>query len=207
MSYNIICDYGNYKEEIEGKELFEDFAQNKAKEYRKLYPNDGDIHHKIMWHHDEGEALDTEITCYNRLKDSGLTPKFISGEILCKLKAYDEDAYSIDTIALVKTEKCGKSLLELYIPKELHKECGGPGEYIHNNGNPREYLRDYFPEKYIPSHIYDQVIDILMTLKDKYGIEHDDIHPGNFLQKDDKVYVIDFSCVTCKFLCKKLSYE
>jgi len=196
MTYTIKCYYGNKIEEIIHDGSFDDFARKKVKEYKLFYKNDENYYHKIMWNYDEGESFDGEVRCYRMLKDSGLVPKYVEGKILCTLEASTGDYYEIIKIAMIKTETCGKSLLDLYIPKDLREKYCGPGEYIHHLDTIRDDIKYFFPEKYIPATVFDKVVKILNTLVKKYGIEHDDIHPGNFLEKDGKIYVIDFGCVS-----------
>jgi len=44
----------------------------------------------------------------------------------------------------------------------------------------------------IPSWIWDQIIHILTMLYEYEGIEYIDITPYNFIEKDNKVWIIDF---------------
>lgn len=47
-------------------------------------------------------------------------------------------------------------------------------------------------ERYIPIDIFNKVIARLRELADNYGVYHEDIHPGNFLEYQGEIYVIDF---------------
>ena len=44
----------------------------------------------------------------------------------------------------------------------------------------------------VPDHVWDQIRHILNTLFEEEGIEYIDISSYNFMEKDGKVYVIDF---------------
>ena len=44
----------------------------------------------------------------------------------------------------------------------------------------------------IPKWIWDEIRRMLLILLNAEGIEYIDITPYNFIQKDDKIYVIDF---------------
>jgi tRNA A-37 threonylcarbamoyl transferase component Bud32 len=44
----------------------------------------------------------------------------------------------------------------------------------------------------IPEHVWQQIHDIIYTLYNDAGIEYIDITPYNFIEVNDKVYIIDF---------------
>ena len=44
----------------------------------------------------------------------------------------------------------------------------------------------------IPTRIWDQIREMVKTLLDEEGIEYPDITPYNFIEKENKVYMIDF---------------
>lgn len=55
-------------------------------------------------------------------------------------------------------------------------------------------LADKYGEKIedIPQYIWDEIRNILKTLYDEENIEYVDITPYNFIEKEGKVYIIDF---------------
>jgi tRNA A-37 threonylcarbamoyl transferase component Bud32 len=44
----------------------------------------------------------------------------------------------------------------------------------------------------LPTHIWPQIQHIIKTLYEEIGIEYIDITPYNFIEHDDKIYIIDF---------------
>ena len=57
-----------------------------------------------------------------------------------------------------------------------------------------ECLADVYGEdaKDIPKWIWDEIRSMVTTLMDEEGIEYVDITPYNFIEKDNRVYMIDF---------------
>ena len=53
-------------------------------------------------------------------------------------------------------------------------------------------LADAYGDKKIPKRIWKQISRILATLLKKEGIEYIDITPYNFIEKEKKVFIIDF---------------
>lgn len=96
---------------------------------------------------------------------------------------HNQDDYTI-LVGIIVTEKCGTSVGELY------PDCigVGPGTYS------RDFLKNpedvYFPANSIPDFVRSQIVNIIEILFDK-GWSYDDIHGGNFLLKENKVYLID----------------
>jgi tRNA A-37 threonylcarbamoyl transferase component Bud32 len=54
-----------------------------------------------------------------------------------------------------------------------------------------ENLDDTYGEE-IPEEVWDEIRRIVRTLYEEEGIEYIDITPYNFIEKDGKIYVIDF---------------
>lgn len=103
----------------------------------------------------------------------------------------DEDRVEVvDLYACVLvTENCGVSIGELY------KGCIDEGPGTFSECFLKEGLVDqYFPKEVVPNHVRCQIVTILQTLLD-HGWSYGDIHGGNFLVKDDVVYIIDFECM------------
>lgn len=203
-SYKIICRYEDKSEEvIEYNDLFSKFAEEKVKHYESFYANDNNYHYKIRYYRtnkyfgeeDYRNSFKDEVKCYTILQDSGLVPKYIESKILCKLSTKDLPPNANIIITMIKTEKYGKSLFDLYIPKDLHQKYDIEGCFFQTN-NLKDYLKITFPEEYIPTSIIDKVIDILNILHEKYSIRCGNIHPYNFSEKDNKIYIINFPFVS-----------
>lgn len=58
----------------------------------------------------------------------------------------------------------------------------------------------------IPKKYWDQIRNILSTLLDEEGIVYIDITPYNFIEKNDKVYIIDFGHAYYHHSSKKLNW-
>src|SRR5690606_25459253 len=93
-------------------ECFDDFISERIQEYKLLYQNDEKYSYEILFNYDQGEAFNRSIGCYNILTNSGLTPKFIEGKILCIYNIPGN--YNYVTLAVIKTESCGNSLQSIY---------------------------------------------------------------------------------------------
>jgi len=172
-----------------------------AKKYEALYENTVEIFHKVNCHMDNFDSYLVEIDCMKKLEDSGFTPKLIDGQILAKVECIkyirEHRIASVYYITLTRMQNLNaKSLSELYIPENKRHKYLGPGTFMSANNDNLDDIKSLFPTKYIPSNVTDEVIRKLKILFEKYGIYHEDIHPGNFLELDGKIFVVDFECVT-----------
>ena len=58
----------------------------------------------------------------------------------------------------------------------------------------------------IPNHYWEQIRNILETLLYDEGIEYIDITPYNFIEKEDKIYIIDFGHAYYTNTSKKINW-
>lgn len=176
----------------------DDYVVAKVNQYKSERVDTIGNYTKISWYiDDEPTAYNTEIKCLRILANSGLTPKLITHSILLKVELIDGDElYAVRHVTSITTSYCGRSILELYFPADVRDEYCGPGVHVNDINNLEKDIIEYFPSQYVPVDIFNQIIQIIRTLYMTYKIEHDDIHAGNFCQMDDKIFVIDFDCVT-----------
>jgi len=71
----------------------------------------------------------------------------------------------------------------------IHNKC-----FIHMEDLESDCLADVYGEdpKEIPEWIWDQIRIMIRTLIEEEGIEYPDITPYNFIEKDNKIYMVDF---------------
>lgn len=81
-----------------------------------------------------------------------------------------------------------------FTPKILSTHCDDKYYYIEmENLNSMCIADKYGEEPYdIPKELWKQIKNIIQILYEKEGIEYIDITPYNFIEKNNKVYLIDF---------------
>ena len=104
----------------------------------------------------------------------------------------------------IKEVESGKASLEIelqtiaakygFSPKVLNVEGAGERTRIYMENLEEECLADKYGDDPadIPEWIWHEIRNILRILYEEEGIEYVDITSYNFIEKDGKVYVIDF---------------
>lgn len=138
------------------------------------------------------EAFQAEVSCYRDLEDSGLIPKLIDSDYLL-FRYYQEDISEFAELcsSWILFEKKGVSLLDTYFAEEEKQHFQGPSCCSRTLLNDEKSFLALFPKNKIPEDVRQQIWNILVQLK-RRGICHCDVHPGNFLIDQGKVFVIDF---------------
>ena len=142
-----------------------------------------------------------EVKVYSIVKDNRISPTIHhQGTIAtCEVFLQEED-FNITSrkyfITYLVMDKCGTSLDILYLPNNIAKNYLGPGCYIQRNGRIDDF-ESYFPQEYFPTKVVQGVLETLHKLKN-LGVYHEDIHPGNFLEHNGEILVIDFECITIR---------
>lgn len=142
---------------------------------------------------------------HSRIKDKGLSPNVIDEGIIAKCKIYHDVDTSNFYIVYLVTQRLGDSLDNIYIPESRRCEFSGPGLSVDSADEFPAQMKTIFPEQWIPDHIVKKVEDVLIKLRD-LGVYHEDVHPGNFLQEGDNIFIIDFECSTILGRNKKDKY-
>ena len=81
-----------------------------------------------------------------------------------------------------------------FAPRISNIEKNGQHVRIHMEDVEELCLADAYGDdpKDIPEWIWDDIREIITTLYEEEGIEYVDITPYNFIEKDGKIYIIDF---------------
>lgn len=166
--------------------------------YMVRFPHTDKVFNKVSLCEDI-ETYETEVQCLSRLEESGFTPKLIDKKIISQIRCIDSaniiKVISNYFITLIQMERvCGKTINELYIPEQERSMYLGPGIYIKQYPANLKDIREIIPEKYVSDAIIIKIVEKLNILVSKYGIYHEDIHSGNFIEKDGEIVVIDFEC-------------
>ena len=127
---------------------------------------------------------------------------------------------SIYTKIITYTEKCGKGkiCLEVEIQRCAHKYGFTPEIYdvdfadeecvISMEDLEEQCLADKYGDlpEHIPAKYWDEIRTILAILFEREGIEYNDITPYNFIEKNDKIYIIDFGDAYYTHKSKKVNW-
>lgn len=131
-----------------------------VRHYRSLHPSSAEVYAKINWYIDNTDNYTGEVRILQHLAGSGFTPQLIDHEILAEVQCVNEDGddagvYYITLIRMVRLP--GESLMERYIPPELHADHEGPGSYVAPDDFDVEDIRECLPAEYIPADIFEKV--------------------------------------------------
>ena len=138
-----------------------------------------------------------EVDWYEELEELKVTPKlFDYGHLSDEKYKNHAKEINIEKVFFISTEKWGISVFDKYIDRVegLNKSDKdaylGPGLFTSIYIRSPSMFDRSFPSAYIPEKIKKQIWNILMKLYD-YGVEHFDIHTGNFVVKNGIVKIID----------------
>lgn len=111
-----------------------------------------------------------------------------------KISLYDENGVNI--IGVIEREIMLQKISSSYgfTPKILSTYCDDKYYYIEMENLNSMCVADKYGEEPedIPKQYWKQMKNIIQILYKKEGIEYIDITPYNFIEKNDKVYLIDF---------------
>ena len=81
-----------------------------------------------------------------------------------------------------------------FVPNIIDIQKDGENYLLVMEDMGKECLADKYGEdpRYIPEWIWYEIRDIVKTLFEKEGIEYRDISAYNFVEKDERIYVINF---------------
>nr|WIL05460.1 hypothetical protein pmam_421 [Pithovirus mammoth] len=138
------------------------------------------------------EEFQSEVSCCRDLQDSGFVPRLIDSDCLLS-RYYQEDISEFAEVcsSWILLEKRGSSLLDTYFEEEEKEYFRGPSCCSRILLNDEGSFLDLFPKDKIPEDVRQQVWNILIQLE-RRGICHCDVHPGNFLIDQGRVFIIDF---------------
>ena len=112
--------------------------------------------------------------------------------ISTKIITYNDDVIEEDAENEVELQKIADNYN--FVPKIINtsfeeERCVIEMEYLESKN-----LADIYGENIeeVPEHVWNSIRIILKILLEEEGIEYVDITPYNFMEKDGKVYVIDF---------------
>jgi hypothetical protein len=182
----------------------EDITEHTKKitsQYKILYRtlSTSEIFYKIRYY-ENFHNYENEICCLKYLQNSGFTTSYKNSWRLVKLEYSTDDNFENSVmpiiqhnIMIIKMDNYqGKSLLKLYIPWTYHYYYSNNGVCVNQNNFDLIKIRDQFPEQYIPDRIFEKIIYIVKILIEKYGIYHQNIHPGNFLEYEGNIIIVNF---------------
>jgi hypothetical protein len=183
----------------ESTENILEHTQNLTNKYKALYKtlSTSEVYYKVNYY-ETTENFENEIKCLKKLQDSKFTPLYISSWLLTKLEYSKDNSFKNSVvqhnIMVIKTYNLpGKSLLKTYLPWVYHKYYTSGNVFVNENDFNIIKIREYFPEQYISNELFEQVIHILKILIGEYGIYHQNIHPGNFLEYNGKIIAVGFN--------------
>lgn len=148
----------------------------------------------------EQDSYGNEVRNYRELQRYGITPvlvecreSVITAE-LTNRKNRPIEEYDVSIIILTKI---GMSLHERFVPvpENYGGEYLGPGPSSQQLIDEDETFDSTFPEVIFSDNIRGKIRELLMELT-QLGWCHDDVHSGNILIEDDKLYLIDLELMT-----------
>ncbi len=140
-----------------------------------------EIYVNVKWY-DLVDYYSKVVKFYGILEKEGLSvaPKLLEHGLLRTFKLSNSEC----KICYFVTERHGESLQDMYNLR------GGPGVRASEMLEDKYLFTLVFPPE-IPGNYRKQIKKLLRRLLD-IGWDHADVHPGNFLIKDDVVKVIEF---------------
>lgn len=143
-------------------------------------------------------SKEKEIKNYELVKHLNVTPQLLSHDCITISNLIITDQINSTTISYMIIEKWGQSLYHKYI--KSRKDQIDPDFFL-GPGIPSEVFlycpqqRDYYFPAFIPTEIMTQVYNIVLLLyQNNIGLQ--DIHTGNWVEKDGLVKVVDLEDVT-----------
>jgi hypothetical protein len=167
------------------------------------------VHAKIMCvnEHFHINQIKKNIKIYNDIGHLNITPPLIEYKQLFKFKVgeigdYEGKVYDdkLGAVYMIVTERFGQSIATKYMGLDADDPRLGPGTYTEAFDDK---CYDQFFPKQIPENIRSQVKPLLHKLKEA-GWQHEDIHAGNFVVKDEIVKIIDFVLVEFNSFLRRL---
>ena len=109
-----------------------------------------------------------------------------------KIITYDDDFIEEDAENEIELQEIASKYN--FVPKIINKTFEDERCIIEMEDLQAPNLADTYGEDVedIPEHIWNSIRIILRILLEEEGIEYVDITPYNFIEKDGKVYIIDF---------------
>lgn len=161
--------------------------------------NDPDHYIKISFTTHETESAKNEISNYRELQRYGITPVLVEcreSVITAELVDVDyQDIIDQFEVSILILTKIGMSLNDMFVPESLTKKYLGPGPPSRIIVNSDSGFDNLFPEAIFHDDIRGKIRELLIKLT-QLGWSHDDIHSGNILIEDDKLYLIDLELMT-----------
>jgi len=109
-----------------------------------------------------------------------------------KIITYDDDFIEEDAENEIELQEIASKYN--FVPKIINKKFENERCVIEMEDLEAPNLAHTYGENIedIPEHVWNSIRIILKILLEEEGIEYVDITPYNFIEKDDKIYIIDF---------------
>ena len=113
--------------------------------------------------------------------------------VYTKTIIYDDNFLEEDAENEIELQKIASSNYD-FVPKIINTTFEDDKCVIEMENLEASNLADIYGENIedIPDHVWNSIRIILKILLEEEGIEYVDITPYNFIEKDGKVYIIDF---------------